>query len=296
MIGDYPEISFRTRDAGGDVRNSPLEAREGAFRRARNITLLVHGFNTNITRAREAYAAMAKNLPVEERETIFHLFWPGDVTESRLSSGLRYAEVPNRARDCADMMAEFMMEEFEARADHDPSTTEVRIIAHSLGCRLALELCQRLRFAGGYKVKEVVLMAAAVPRYMAANSGRFNLGKTGGKDGTLVLHSKKDKILFAFFKTGQRYESEYFEDIDNGRAALGRFGLQGLGIKKGSINEEKTEHDHSDYWTSPRVSQSIINQFKGPVRNEPRKVGKGRNVSNSHSVQGRMRPQGRRLG
>jgi len=295
MSLEYPEINTRTRAAGGDLRDSPLEAREGTFRRARAITLLVHGFNTDVARARAAYAAMTKNLPPKQRENIFHLFWPGDVTDSRLTSGLRYAEVPNRARDCADMLAEFMMEQFEARADHDPSTTEIRIIAHSLGCRLALELCQRLRFSGGYKVKDVVLMAAAVPRYMAAKSGRFNLEKTGGKETTLVLHSKKDKILFAFFKTGQRYESEYFEGITNGRAALGRFGLEGLGIAKTSISEEKTDHDHADYWSAPGVSQSIAIKFKGPVRNAARTKAQGRRIAATHPVQGRSGPQGRRL-
>ena len=75
MKVDFPSLNFRTRDAGGDLRDAPLEGREGAFRRARGVTLFIHGFNTDAARAQAAYADLTKNLPAAQHDQIFHLFW-----------------------------------------------------------------------------------------------------------------------------------------------------------------------------------------------------------------------------
>ena len=234
------------------------------------LTFLIHGFNVPKDDAILAYQSFASNIPEDRRRDFVWVYWPGDLHELRWRSIVSFPDAVDRAKLCAKYLAEDLSKRFE----ENDNVTTVRIVAHSLGCRLTLELLDRLYAAkqsGRIKVAMVALMAAAVPMWLVIEgkpskeagakdavdeAAALRLSDTGG-DPTLILHSKDDWVLKSVFKLGARGESSSLRTLFGNRHALGRFGFRDSPKDDRVVEHDLAPLDHSDYWGS-RASAAYI--------------------------------------
>ena len=238
----------------------------GKFREHPDVTVLIHGFNVNERSAVSAYQTFMTSLDDKERRSVFWVFWPGDVTNDVVRSTLGYPFTPARAVDCASRFADFLAAELGKAPELQNKT--LRLVAHSMGCRLALELVKRLRQNARLTVASLAMMAPAVQRYrvlpLAHPDDDLRTG-LGTVPDAVVYHSKKDRVLQLAFRSGQLFERSWFGTAGGwrNRGALGRHGLgAGNHIKPPGSTQAQTrdfitKHGHSDYWGSASVSGDI---------------------------------------
>jgi esterase/lipase superfamily enzyme len=202
-----------------------------------------------------------------------------------------YPYQPNRAELAARVLARHI----GAAIGRRRSTAPIRlsIVAHSLGCRLTLELLRLLDASvlqGVLKIELVVLMAAAVPLYEVKRNKNYDLARTNAEK-TLVYFSSKDKTLQRFFRPGQRFMSSDPTNAIWERGALGHYGLKNVS----RVESIEGSHDHSDYWPdhsiSTRVGMELDRQKRFLSRRAllPRSVESGRLVSGRDIAPRQMR-------
>jgi hypothetical protein len=126
--------------------------------------------------------------------------------------------------------------------DEDPTDARLTILAHSLGCRVALELVERLRgtewFAAA--LEGVCLMAAAVDVDSVAVDGPLHeAARLCSTRGLTILTSDADWVLHDVFPLGST-----LAEPGSGRA-LGRFGPP-PGLPATSVAVDSLTH--GDYW------------------------------------------------
>ena len=140
-----------------------------------------------------------------------------------------------------------------AKALPDPyqDLIQIDIVAHSLGCRVILEVMNKLaaeKQTLSAVFRGVCLMAAAVPLYMVDDGGHL---RSGAELPTrlLVLHSYDDWVLAATFPLGQTLGGEGFFP-----GALGRYGAPtGLPRPGGKL----MSLGHTQYWKSESISSEV---------------------------------------
>jgi pimeloyl-ACP methyl ester carboxylesterase len=244
---DVTSVSFRTEAIGGTLRPA---TDEDVFRlaRAQTLVLLVHGYNNPQAKAEEAYRGfrcvqgMLGDLndarPVGYGSMV-EVYWPGDFNLGRASALLYMLCVP-RARNSAERVATALQ---RAAALGGPKTVD--IVAHSLGCRLTLELIERLTGTPDVQLRRVVLMAAAVPTYMLEVGGRLSaLFRTRHVERLQSLYSGSDMALAAAFPVGQTLAGEGISPTALGHA------LWPASLASFAIFEqvEVSGAGHSQYW------------------------------------------------
>jgi hypothetical protein len=130
------------------------------------------------------------------------------------------------------------------------------IVAHSLGCRVTLELLNLLRgsaILGMVSVPLTILMAAAVPRYLVMMKGRDLRPALEVPKKVIIFYSKKDRVLQLAFRAGQLLERPFPAGFNIAtRSAIGRAGL-GLG-KPTNVEEEPKTHGHGGYWSDKDIA------------------------------------------
>jgi pimeloyl-ACP methyl ester carboxylesterase len=159
-----------------------------------DFVIFIHGFNVSQAAAREAYARFRWWLDqFQARAHILELHWPGDRKWGPVSA-LCYPGKIEIAEKCGGLLADWMAKQQDAR---------FTIVAHSLGCRVAVEAVAKLRRSGHLaRVLSLCLMAAAVPvRYV---SNRLFGPLPGEKDPRWrILYSRGDQVLRWTFAPGQ---------------------------------------------------------------------------------------------
>lgn len=254
---------MRTAVAGGPPRSDVKPNRKVKLRQHDEIVLFIHGFNVDSHAGREAYSTFQENLSESRRAAIFWVLWPGDQFVDDKASALAYSWMPRRAEDCALMLAKFLSGSSEGVRDRKQ---KVYIVAHSLGCRLALEMVRNLSVnAHRFDVRLVALMAAAVPVYMVKQGQRLSLLDYGGAK-TRILFSKRDAVLKYVFRLGQRFESSSPGNWLFGRHALGRKGLPTNFASNRRISEEETRLGHGEYWANVPVARSLAPDLPSNAR------------------------------
>jgi pimeloyl-ACP methyl ester carboxylesterase len=233
----------------------PVPVAQPAFAtkpQAPRLLILIHGFNTTEAEAEERYrkfqdelsGALAGRLGLVGEVWEFH--WPGNhpIPEmSDLSYGPRVPIATLSGRELADYLAGL------------GSHQAVNIVAHSLGCRVALAAIQEIRRMhdngayNGATIGQVFLMAAAVPVLFCQATREFPTPAPGSSEH--VLYSRRDLILLAGFRLGQR-------DLGEPGNAVGR---NGEPIYRWSTRSDM-RIDHGDYWTASRVARIIGAIFK----------------------------------
>ncbi|WP_371808341.1 alpha/beta hydrolase [Ruegeria sp. HKCCD6228] len=245
--------------AGGQLRRSVKARGSITDVGERHVVLLIHGFNVDERAAREGYAAFREHLPPERRSNSAIVLWPGDRfggVFARVSSGVMYSWMPRRAEDTALKLHRYLSQHHLSRSN---GTTHLYIVAHSLGCRVALELARLIDTDGDHRrdrLRLIALMAAAVPLYMVQPGERLNLLEHGGER-LRILYSKQDKVLKRMFRLGQFFESSTPTSRFFLRRAMGRSSLNTTFPKSSRISEEDTKLDHGEYWPSYKVARSL---------------------------------------
>ena len=210
MSGVYlPAITFRMDAVGGDI-SPPRVCPPNAISTRPHIVLLIHGFNVDEEAGRRSYErfvygledqlVIRRDAPIAD-DRLIAVYWPGDADWS-FASPLAYMRSIPRAKEIGSALAQLL---------HDSSpagSITVDIVAHSLGCRLALEalLATSLMADSRVHIDKIQFMAAAVPVFMLdeGNSPRLRAAfeRTLGT-GALSLWSGADDVLTGAFPPGQ---------------------------------------------------------------------------------------------
>jgi hypothetical protein len=231
------------------------------------ILILVHGFNVNQAEADRSYALFESRLSDEVRERVVRLYWPGDTATaadmlrgdrgqiSAALSALAYIVKPPVAMRSSQKLRNLFQRIFgERRAAGRNQPLEICIVAHSLGCRLALETLERVVIASNTdaRLPLTVLMAAAVPTYMVTGTG--TLAEVVGKLPLWILHSTDDTVLQRWFRPGQISERAAFPNFRlSVRGALGRKGIPG----SSTLRVLEGQWDHGDYWPDQDIAEAV---------------------------------------
>jgi pimeloyl-ACP methyl ester carboxylesterase len=245
-------LSFRQRAQGGEVKPEPSEQEYLKLACRRHLLLLIHGYNNDLNASEDAYRgfeALQRELAKLDDDTpvasgrLVQIYWPGDA-DWGVVSPLFYPWSIQRACRTAAALADIL-----ARAARESGHKQVDIVAHSMGCRLALELLRQLRNQSDITVGRVVLMAGAVPTFMLEprpdKQKLRDAIDTVLTDAGLSLYSSTDKVLAYAFPLGQTAApgSEGFFPT-----ALGHeFWADAVAPVK-LTQQENPDADHSDYW------------------------------------------------
>lgn len=198
-------MTFRRADEGGDVLERPKVCPGNALTGQRYLVLLIHGFNNNKGEAQKAYKGFKDlqrkigGLNFDQAITdrlLVEFYWPGDVGyipeknyENSLKRAIKIAhQLPGALR--------------RAVGHNDP--IQIDIVAHSMGCRLALEMVRKLNEVQDVFVRRIACMAAAVPIFLLEPPERLRAGLDHSSvDKVMSLFSRDDGVLYYGFALGQ---------------------------------------------------------------------------------------------
>ncbi len=212
---------------------------------ARELVILVHGFNNHLGEAGEAYQGfrdrqypLAGAIPPALEAGLGDFFWPGDadwVGVLDKADFLVYPTAVNTAPLAGQRLAAFVASL--------PNLVVVHFVGHSLGCRVVLECIKQLSTTRHPLIRRVVLMAAAVPDFMVTSGGAL-AAATQATESVLVLHSTSDLVLHYAFPPGQTIAGHGEGFLPT---ALGRFGPP-AGMVGRVQSHRIADAGHGDYW------------------------------------------------
>jgi pimeloyl-ACP methyl ester carboxylesterase len=217
---------------------------------ARRLLILVHGYQNAPDQAQRSYDRFRRNIravtgTADHFGVTWGFFWPGD-DPNKLISVITYSARVEPASTAGERLAEFL-ELLDSRQS-------VRLVGHSLGCRVILEALRKIDrspTSGGARIEDVFLLAAAVPVHMCA----------GDPDGfprpderrEHVFFSKRDLVLRWGFPRGQRGAH-----INEAGEAVGFKGSPG---RRWVEPPYETKLSHGRYWASGPVAKEIANRI-----------------------------------
>jgi len=242
-------LSYRHEPVGGEIRDVPVVSDGAALASAQHLVLLIHGYNNDMedaVKAYEGFHARQRNLDGDARYGIGRVFvdvyWPGDGAWG-IFSFLFYMKSIKHAVTTAGRLAAYL-------AGRVAATIRVDIVAHSMGCRLAMELLRALSAQPSAPgVGRMVLMAGAIPTAMLGlktPSRRLRPAYDAVlREGTHSLYSGSDMVLAYAFPAGQSLASG---DEGFNPTALGHelWVEPSVPLNLGQI--ENNQADHGDYW------------------------------------------------
>jgi esterase/lipase superfamily enzyme len=242
------ELSVRADSNSGRLDSS---ARGDLAAGLSTIIILIHGFNVNANDAKDNYQHMLKQLkkrvPRNFTDGICHFYWPGHES-SAIASEVGYAKQIGKAENAAVMLGDALVKFF----DTSPRTQFI-LIAHSLGCRLALEALKHIvgkNTAFSSRIRFAVLMAAAVPFSFIQNR-YFQINLYTNR--VSCLYSQQDTTLRYLFPLGQTLAMEgVFPKA---------IGLDGLPLSTWTFGHTDTGLEHRSYWKSSNVANFIASSL-----------------------------------
>lgn len=256
-----PKLTFRAEPESGDVLERPRACPGSALIGQRYLVLLIHGFNNTQKQAQEAYdgfLSLQRELgdlnpdqPVADGR-IVEFYWPGDVGWWGWSRAKNYEDSLERAIGIAQQLPEALR-----RAVGHNDRIEIDIVAHSMGCRLTIELIRRLIAVPDVSIQRVVFMAAAVPTFLLEPPERLRTGLDHPRvEGVMSLFSADDWVLDNAFPLGQwDAQGESWTDGDEWRrgntVALGHERWVPVNPPRVLSQENQIQISgagHSDYW------------------------------------------------
>jgi hypothetical protein len=238
-------LSVREAPEGGNLAVSVTSDPAFPPSSARELIVLVHGFNNHMGEAAEAYEGfrdrqypLANVSPPALEPRLGDFFWPGDADWTGLldkADFLVYPTAVNTAPEAGQRLADYLTAL--------PNLIVLNFVGHSLGCRVVLECISRLPPASRPAIRHVVLMAAAVPTFMVESGGALASAVEAAAS-VVVLHSTSDTVLHYAFPPGQTIagHGEGFLPV-----ALGRFGPPAGMVGRLEQHEVKGAR-HGDYW------------------------------------------------
>lgn len=263
-MNDIYEFTVRERHMGGGSR--PIETWPGPPVGFRTLTIWIHGYNNSEIKIRDTWRATYRRMCALGHQGglggVAWFFWPGDTFKHRLLSAPFYFMEVRDAVDAGQSLAAYLT----GIAVKNPGL-EVNIVAHSLGCRVALEAAATLSELEGPRVRNLLLFAAAVPEGLCVPGGPY--GDELARN-TTVLWSTADNVLRRAFRVGQAMARRFHGEIDPGnrRSAVGC-----TGQPSSRWNGEATScgFEHGDYWKKDRSVIRLVQLFRhAPAFRPPR--------------------------
>jgi hypothetical protein len=223
-------------------------------------TILIHGFNVNeaeslklLGRFRDALGHFAPSI----KRDIFICTWAGNWNLPVIRPAAYSFMLKN-----ASETAETLIETFHEWYGLPEAPEELVIVAHSLGCKVILEMLAFMAKSGRpFKLKKliVILMAAAVPVEHLIPGGKYHAALKVA-DTIVALHSPDDDILKPLiFGVGQTFGGD------------GRF-PEAVGLHAHPEAAEWTaknhmrEYNHGDYWSEMETAQIVCGLLDIPIR------------------------------
>ena len=262
------KLTVRRRPKGGSLRPRVRPHGSRSDLKAPRLLIFVHGFNNSQAEASKTYRSMVKllrgNVPtggMARLGAIWDFYWPGDQAARPLPIALikGYKDSLDHVDEVGRMLAEFLAAQ--------PRRQYVSIVAHSMGCRVALEVLRRARDSpspdgySGARIRGIFLLAAAVPVRqcrIGASASLYSTALRGSAE--RVFYSHSDWVLRCAFPLGQPLRRE-----ERGPAV----GLTGS-PKPRWRSVQATGLGHGDYWHDPRVATEIATGLGARViRTEP---------------------------
>jgi pimeloyl-ACP methyl ester carboxylesterase len=223
---------------------------------APRIVILIHGFQNSPAKAHRSFESFMAALrttawpsDTQRYGEFWEFHWPGDHPNTAASIATFPVRVPDAIR-AGEKLAEFL--------DGLAATQEISLVAHSLGCRVALECLHKIRRLGqryrGPTVVHTFLLAAAVPASLCEPTQRLDRA-VGGRF-QYVFHSTKDSALKpSKFGVGEYLYGEHGEAV----------GCRGEPEARWS-ESHRTKLQHGQYWSSYQVAE-VIARIMGPPGN-----------------------------
>jgi pimeloyl-ACP methyl ester carboxylesterase len=247
----FPELSVRS-DFSWGTPSRRVQSSGGVLEHtAPRHVILIHGFNVSEKAARESYEEFLDILKAakwikDERElgVFWGFHWPGDHPQ-KLASMAGYSSRVMSARASGDALAKHL--------NRLNANQKVYIVAHSLGCRVAVETLAAVRDLGddysGASIEGVFLMAAAIPSGLCEGSTR-PFGVPVARIGEYAYFSRRDRVLRIAFPAGQSFFGEPGH-------AVGRYGEP-----TGRWTQTKnTQLGHGEYWSSAQIAEDVGRAF-----------------------------------
>lgn len=242
------ELSVREPgvNAGGGVADAHIPGDSDTLQGKGAAVLFVHGYNNSRSAAQGSFQGFVEGLEAVSGRgvlpwPVFGIQWPGDEPNAAISA----ASYPSKIK-VAQRAAEKIFEYLAGMFGPGGAPIALHVVAHSLGCRLTLELLDKLaRGAPGANViiSSVTLMAAAVPVGKVESDGRLRRGVEAANR-ACVLHSTGDSVLHWAFPAGQTAGGDGFFPT-----AIGRFGgPSGVWTSAASMSANGKLYGHSSYW------------------------------------------------
>lgn len=237
-----PYVSFRdvTKNDLAFI-SPPIVQPTGALTRGTNLLLLIHGYNNTVDDAATAYRgwrSLQDELGGIHGMSVVGVYWPGSNWESFAV----YMQAITKAESTAIKLAGTLR-----AAAASFGMLRVRIVTHSLGSRLTMELLHQLRKHADPRlhIERFVVMAAAVPtRYLTPRHvlrDALDALRTPFRS----LYSEHDKVLQYAFRLGESLRGEGFFPT-----ALGHAEWRGArAIGQPQLTQERIrDAGHGDYW------------------------------------------------
>lgn len=185
-------LDFRSSPCGGAVVPGQLDPQGpgvAMLQQCRSVTFLIHGFNVDRQSGTAELAALAALLPATLTEAAVAVLWPGDSAVGPLS----YPFETNKADDTALELVKFI-------GDVLVQQPQLSFVAHSLGCRVAMETARHL-WIKNVPVAQVCLMAGAIDNDSLADKAEYQ-GAAQYAARVAVLYSPSDQVLKLAYPTG----------------------------------------------------------------------------------------------
>jgi pimeloyl-ACP methyl ester carboxylesterase len=252
-------LNARTRARGGPLR--PIEESSATPEGFRTLTVWIHGFNNSKPRITEtwdkAVDVVRKRNGMNNLDGLVWYFWPGDTFRYRpLSMAAYFTEVGD-----AVTAGRYLADYLTGIAPRNPDLS-VNIVAHSLGCRVALEAAIALKELSGPSVGKLLLFAAAVPEGLCVPGQPY-----GGDlaDKVTVLWSNSDRVLRRSFLVGQAMARRFRNEIDPGEQR------EAVGYAGGPPQRWHGERwscglGHGDYWKPGPALDRLAELFRESPR------------------------------
>ena len=238
------------QDVGGETSSLPKVSDEAALLSAQHVVLLIHGYNNSLKEAVDAYNGFhARQQDADSTarygigRTFVEVYWPGDADWGMVSA-LFYMQSIRRAQETASAFAQFLATRFAAGGVH------IDLVAHSMGCRLSLELLRALEtFQPTLDIGRMVLMAGAVPTNMLVDENPARRLRPAYdrvlREGVRSLYSGSDRVLAWAFPAGQTLAGGEEGGIPT---ALGRAYWVDHSVPLNLGQVENPSAGHGDYW------------------------------------------------
>lgn len=247
------EVILRRDSVGGEIAN-PARFTGSALRTRGRLIALIHGYNNSENDADSAFDAFERGVAEIDSsiaKDFVRVHWPGDLRVPLVRPAV-YPWRVHTAIACAESLAQYVRE----RRSPSGSPYELVIVAHSLGCRLALETLNCLQRVGAVPDRiTVILLAAAVPVELVEALGALSVAVTSAHS-TLVIYSLSDSVLKYAFPIGQRLAEP---GLLQPQQAVGLWGRPVL--RTWSERHGAPQHAHGDYWGSSLVHEIFCREL-----------------------------------